>query len=212
MLDLPSSLHRQLLLTLLLGSAVIPPVTAHHVLGRPSYSLNEDSNTPPSMNVETQIGDYFVTAMVYPAFPRANEAGRINLYASHIDTRLPLNTGVAFSVRDDSWFKNDVEKLGAQVLDDNVYRQGFEFHNDGNYIITASFEAGGEPYRIDFPLRVGNPPPIGIVGIAVGLVVIVLVGVTVAQRRRLTSGKAAIARDDNRGLPPKTKTPDSPPE
>ena len=32
---------------------------AHHVLGRPAYSLNEDSNTPPSMQVETQIGDTF---------------------------------------------------------------------------------------------------------------------------------------------------------
>jgi len=198
----------RLLLATLLASVVANPATAHHVLGRPSYSLNEDSNTPPSMNIETQIGDYFVTAMVYPAFPRANESGRINLYASHIDTQAPLNTGVTFSVRDDSWFKTDIEKLGAQVLDDNVYRQGFEFHNDGNYIITATFQAGGEPYEIDFPLRVGNPPPIGIVGISVGLVATVLIGVTFAQRRRLTSGKAAIARDDDRAL---SKDPDPPP-
>jgi len=61
---------------------------AHHVLGRPAYSLNEDSNTPPSMNIETQIGDYLVTAMVYPAFPRAGESGRINLYAVHLDSTL----------------------------------------------------------------------------------------------------------------------------
>ena len=187
----------RLLLSAILLASLAVPAMAHHVLGRPSYSLNEDSNTPPSMNIETQIGDYLVTAMVYPAFPRPNEPGRINLYAVHLDTQQPLNTGVSFSVRDESWFKTDIEQLGAQVLDDNVYRQGFEFHNNGSYIITASFEAGGEPYQVDFPLRVGNPPPIGLVGGAVGLVVLVLLGVTLVQRRRLTSNKAAVARDDS---------------
>ncbi len=205
----PPSYGLSLLLATLIGFSLVFPAAAHHVLGRPSYSLNEDSNTPPSMNIETQIGDYFVTAMVYPAFPRANEPGRINLYASHLDTQEPLNTGITFSVRDDSWFKTDTEKLGAQVLDDNVYRQGFEFHNDGNYIITATFQANGEPYEIDFPLRVGNPPPIGIIGIAVGLVAMLLGGVTVIQRRRLASSKAAFARDDQRAL--STSADSSPP-
>jgi len=51
------------------------------------------------------------------------------------------------------------------------------------------------PYSIDFPLRVGNPPPVGIIGIITALVVMLLVGVTIAQRRRLISGKAAINRD-----------------
>jgi hypothetical protein len=60
-------------------SAMISPAYAHHVLGRPSYSLNEDSNTPPSMQIETRIGNYFVTYMVYPAFPKPGEPGRINL-------------------------------------------------------------------------------------------------------------------------------------
>jgi len=93
---------------------------AHHVLGRPAYSLNEDSNTPPSMNLETRVGDYFVTAMVYPAFPRPGESGRINLYATHVDSGKPLNTGVSFKVREDSWFSQHQETLGAQVLDDTV--------------------------------------------------------------------------------------------
>ena len=65
-------------------SAMISPAYAHHVLGRPSYSLNEDSNTPPSMQIETRIGNYFVTYMVYPAFPKPGEPGRINLYALSI--------------------------------------------------------------------------------------------------------------------------------
>ncbi len=175
---------RMVMLLLLLGLAT-PSVLAHHVLGRPAYSLNEDSNTPPSMQVETQIGDYFVTYMVYPAFPRPNEPGRINLYATRIDNNEPLNAEVTFTVRDDSWFSDKEEKLGAQVIDDNVYRQGFLFREKGKYIITAEFTANGEPYRIDFPLQIGEASPIGPIGIAIGAIVMVLVGVNILQRKRL---------------------------
>ncbi len=169
---------------------------AHHVLGRPAYSLNEDSNTPPSMNIETQIGDYFVTAMVFPAFPKPNEPGRINLYATHIDTGQPLNTGVTFRVKNDGWGDAEEEKLGAQVLDDNVYRQGFQFSREGKYVITAKFEANGEPYSIDFPLQVGNPSPIGPLGIAIAVLLIVLVGVSVVQRKKLMRAKFQASRDE----------------
>jgi len=161
-----------------------PSVLAHHVLGRPAYSLGADSNTPPSLQVETQIGSYLVTYMAFPAFPKPNEAGRVNLYATHLDSGEVLRAAVTFVVRDDRWFAGKEEILGVQQIDDNVYRQGFEFKQTGDYIVSALFEAGGEPYRIDFPLRIGDPRPIGPLGLAVGAVVVVLVGVNVVQRKR----------------------------
>lgn len=170
---------------------------AHHVLGRPAYNLNEDSNTPPSMQIETQIGDYFVNCMVYPAFPGAGEPGRINVYASHIDTGQAFNGAVHFSVRDDTWlWPAEEESLGVQVIDDNVYRQGFLFREDGNYIVTARFEAGGEPYVIDFPLRIGNPPVLGPLGVAVGVIALVLFGVAFVQRKRVMRGKIQQTREE----------------
>ncbi len=169
------------LLVLLLGT----PAMAHHVLGRPAYSLNEDSNTPPSMQVETQIGDYFVTYMVFPAFPRPNEPGRINLYATRLDDDAPLTVDVTFKVRNDSWFSDEVEVLGVQQPDDNVYRQGFVFRENGKYIITAEFTAGGEPYRIDFPLQIGEVSSVGPIGITVAVILLGLFGVNLLQRRRL---------------------------
>jgi len=170
---------------------------AHHVLGRPSYSLNEDSNTPPSLQVETQIGEYFVTYMAFPAFPRANEAGRVNLYASRIDNGKPFVGKVTFKVRDDSWFTRNEEVLGTQDIDDSVYRQGFIFKKDGDYIITAEFMADGQPYIIDFPLRIGEPVAIGPIGIVVAVIGVVLVSVNVLQRRRrlrLKTERQAIAQ------------------
>ncbi len=171
---------------------------AHHVLGRPAYSLNEDSNTPPSMQVETQIGDYFVTYMVFPAFPRPGAPGRINLYATRLDDGRPFHGEVTFKVRDDSWFGGREEILGVQSPDDNVYRQGFVFTDAGDYVITAEFESEGEPYVIDFPLRIGDPAPIGPIGLAVGTIVAVLLGVNLAQRRRLLTAKIRKARDEAR--------------
>lgn len=175
---------KQLILMLLLLLAM-PVSQAHHVLGRPSYSLSEDSNTPPSMQVETQIGDYYVTYMVFPAFPRPNQPGRINLYAKRIDNNQPFTGKITFKVRDDSWFHKNEETLGVQPPIDNVYRQNFEFLKQGDYIISATFHAGGAPYVIDFPMRIGKPPVIGPLGITVAIIIIALVGVNLIQRKRL---------------------------
>ena len=168
---------------------LLSPVMAHHVLGRPAYSLNEDSNTPPSMQVETRIGNYFVNYMVFPAFPRPGEPGRVNLYATHIDTGKPFSGQIKFKVRDDSWFSDNEEQLGVQAPDDNVFRQGFVFTETGDYIVTATFEAEGEPYIIDFPLRIGQSSSFGPIFITVSLLVLFLIIISLVQRKRLQNAK-----------------------
>lgn len=191
-------MNKYLLLLLLALPAL--PTQAHHVLGRPAYSLNEDSNTPPSMQVETQIGDYFVTYMVFPAFPKAGERGRVNLYATRIDNGEAYNGEVNFYVRDDALFGSSKrETLGTQPPDDSVFRQGFEFSENGDYIITAEFFDGDTPYTIDFPLRIGPPASVGPIGIAVGAIVAILLGVNLVQRRRLLRSKLRNAHDETRG-------------
>ncbi|MCW9012364.1 MAG: hypothetical protein OQL06_01175 [Gammaproteobacteria bacterium] len=163
---------------------------AHHVLGRPAYSLNEDSNTPPSMQVETQIGDYFITYMVFPAFPKPGENGRVNVYASRIDNGDSFAGEMSFSVRNDGWLEDpDEEHLGSQQMYDGVFRQGFMFKENGSYIITAKFESGGEPYIIDFPLQIGEASFMGPIGIALGIIVFSLISVNVLQRKRLMREK-----------------------
>jgi hypothetical protein len=136
------------------------------------------------MQVETQIGNYYVTYMAFPAFPQPNEAGRVNLYATRIDNGAPYTGEVTFKVRDDSWFSNQEEVLGTQPVDDNVFRQGFLFKQAGDYIIRAEFQAGGEPYVIDFPLRIGDPFPLGPIGITAIILAIVLISVNIINHRR----------------------------
>ena len=167
---------------------------AHHVLGRPAYSLNEDSNTPPGTQYEVQIGEYVVTYMAYPAFPRPDSPGRINFYASRIDDGTPFDGEVTFKVRDDSLLSGifgsgEQETLGTQQPDDNVFRQGFLFEEEGDYLISVEFEAAGEPDIVDCQLRIGEPTPYGILGVAVALVLAALLAVSLIQRRRAMAGK-----------------------
>jgi len=162
---------------------------AHHIMGRPSYHLNEDSNTPPGTQIERQVGKYSVTYMVFPAFPRPNETGRINLYVARVDNSKPFQGKVSFQVREDSWFQHPDEAIGAQTLDDNVFRQPFLFRKAGDYIVTASFNGDGEAYNIEFPLRIGTPSRIGVIGVVVGVLLLLLIGVNITQRRRVTQEK-----------------------
>jgi len=187
----------QFMLLILLPLLITSEAVAHHVLGRPAYSLNEDSNTPPSMQVETQIGEYYLTYMVFPAFPKPGENGRINVYASRIDNGDTFQGEMSFSVSNDGWFidKNE-ENIGTQQVYDGVFRQGFLFKEKGSYIITAKFESGGEPYVIDFPLQIGESSSMGPVGFALGTIVLALISVNVIQRKRLMREKIRQTRDE----------------
>ncbi len=167
---------------LLILAMGVPPALAHHVLGRPSYSLNEDSNTPPSMQLETQIGDYLVTIMAFPAFPKPGQESRIRLYAAHLDDGSPYLGKVRFTIRDDTWFAGPGEVLGEQEPIDGIYRQAMVFSREGDYLVSAFFEANGDPYTIDMPIRIGNPAsmlPLALTAGSIGLIMLAL-----ALRRR----------------------------
>jgi|TARA_B100001964_G_scaffold233163_1_gene290029 hypothetical protein len=191
---------RVAILLLFLSLLPIEFASAHHVLGRPSYGLNEDSNTPPGIQGESQIGDYYITYMVYPAFPKPKEPGRINVYIKHKKTDVSFQGRVTFLTWNDSWLSffdldNEVIKLGVQSNDDNVYRQKYIYHENGSYIVRANFQASGHTHILDIPLRVGPPSSFGPIGMIVGLLVVILLLVTLVYRRRSMSGKIRQAHD-----------------
>jgi hypothetical protein len=114
--------------------------------------------------------------MVFPAFPKAEKPGRVNLYIQGIDEGVTFNGKVVFSVADDSMFSDAVEPLGTQSIDDGVYRQGFVFKQNGKYLIRAHFDANNEPYDIDFPLQVGELSPIRPLALTALVLIITLLG------------------------------------
>lgn len=180
------------------------PATAHHILGRPSYSLNEDSNTPSSLQGEVLLGDYSINYSVYPAFPRPNVPGRVHVHVAKTADGTPFDGVVEFFVREDGLLNyvglgEDFEKMGSQRMDDGVYRQPYSFLKNGKYTISVRFEAGGQPYIIDFPLRVGPPPVVGPIGVTVAVIVALLLFVSLVQRRRAMTGKVRAAHEQPAG-------------
>lgn len=188
-------LGRLTLAVMLMGSLqviVVASASAHHVLGRPAYGLNEDSNTPPSQQAEARVGNFTLTYMVFPAFPKPGEPGRIHLYAVRTDDRTPFTGKITFSTKRESWAPWATEqeiRLGRQLADGSVFRQSYLFDNAGEYLIHATFSDDGEAHTLVFPLRVGDPAFIGPTGMAVTGVAIVLLLITFLQRRRFMSGK-----------------------
>ena len=149
---------------------------AHHILGRPSYELNENSNTPPTLQGETKMGGFYIAYMVYPAFPKPEEPGRISIYIKSIKNDQLFNGTVNFSVRHDKLFSfSRFDTIGTQHLDDNVYRQSFNFHQAGEYVVRARFRARDEDYRLDIPLRVGPVAFTSPIGLTVGAFVALLI-------------------------------------
>jgi hypothetical protein len=172
---------------------------AHHVLGRPAYSLNEDSNTPSAAQGESMIGDFLVTYMVYPAFPRPRERGRINLYLKDRRAKTSYEGKVTFRIRDNSllsrlWGDSHAARLGSQAPDDQVFRQGFVFPENGEYMLSAEFIVAGQPLKFEFPLRVGKPMPVGYI---VGFGLAALFAFAIIYRRRAMTGKIRSTRDRN---------------
>ncbi len=179
-----------IILTLLIGFSQINKVFSHHILGRPSYQLNEDSNTPPSLQGEAEMGEFYVTYMIYPAFPKPEEPGRISIYIKRYKNSRSFDGAVKFTARYENLFSfSNFDSLGTQRLDDSVYRQSFNFHQSGDYTIRAKFRANEEDYTLDIPLRVGAPKFIGPIGIVVGVIFALLILVSTVQYSRSMNGK-----------------------
>ncbi|MFT5172648.1 MAG: ferredoxin-type protein NapG [Gammaproteobacteria bacterium] len=196
--DILVSIGLTVLLALLVAADSITPASAHHVLGRPSYGLSEDSNTPPGEQQEMTSGAYVATFMVFPAFPQPEQAARANLYLSRLDDGRAYDGEVMFSIVKDSLFSQEEDALGVQREDGKVYRQGFIISEPGNYIVIARFESAGQQHVLKFPTRIGDAPSSTGVAVAVAALIVVVLIATGMQRRRLLRAKLSSTRDQMR--------------
>ena len=172
----------------------IQPALAHHILGRPSYGLDADTTETSSIELDSEIGDYNATFMLYPSLPEPGDHGRINLFIAHVPGAADPDGPIAFSIRRDGWLasigiRRGEREIGRQVPDDRVYRQAMTIPEEGHYVIVADFRAGGKPYQFSFPVQIGEPPVAGPAEIGAVAVVLALLVSSVAMRRRVMTGK-----------------------
>jgi len=158
---------------------------AHDVPGKPSHVMSDDPNAPPSLQMESQVGQYHLTLIAFPAFLTPDETGTVNLYAMRVDDGQPFFGEVTFKVRNDSLFSSREETIGTQQIHGDHYSQDFVFEENGDYIIRAEFEADGESHAVDLPLTIGTPSSLGTIGVVIAALLIALIIVNLVQRQRL---------------------------
>jgi hypothetical protein len=98
---------------------------------------------------------------------------------------------VSFQVSEDGWFAAPAETIGEQQARQGVVEQGFEFSRDGQYIIRARFDSDGQPYKVDFPMQVGNPQRWLAMLLAVAVVLVTLSALRLRNKRNKRNKRGA---------------------
>ncbi len=180
-----------LALALLLGSAA--PASAHHILGIPHYSYEEDYPQTPVLTFAVEAGPYDVKVTGYPGELEAGDQCSLYVYVKDRESGLPYDGEVTALVRRKGMLTAGEVIYGpiTVALDESVYKFYPRFEREAEYMAEVSFGEAGHPWIIDLPMVVGEPssPWAPIVG-AAGAALVFAVGLRAAlikRRRRLSA-------------------------
>jgi len=163
--------------TLMLGlprSAV-----AHHILGIPHYSYDEDYPQTPVLTMQAEAGPYEIRMTAYPGVPTPGEPCYLNTYIRNRDSDMPYDGPVSLTVTRDRVFGPDPIVYGptAAELSEAVYKFYPTFPVEASYTASLQLDVEGETWTVAVPVTVGEPvSPWGPLALAfAGLVLIGLV-------------------------------------
>jgi len=152
---------------------------AHHILGVPHYSYDEDYPQTPVLTYRVDTGRYDVKMTGYPGKPEPGQRCSLHLYIRHNETGSLLDARVKMTVTRQRFLLSDPVIYGPMQaeLDERIYKFHPHFDLEGEYLVSVEFEAEGEPWRVDVPLVVGEPrSPVVVLGVSLsGLVLFVLI-------------------------------------
>jgi hypothetical protein len=184
--------------TVLLIALGAAPVFAHHILGIPHYSYDEDYPQTPVLSYRVEAGEYEVTMTGYPGKPEPGERCSLHLYIHHKMTGALLDVPITMTVTRDRAFLDDPIIYGPMEarLDERIYKFHPRFDVEDDYLVRVEFEIEGKPWRIDLPMVVGEPgSPVLVLGLCGGGLAAFLVVVRAARiKRRRRAGARPSAR------------------
>ena len=180
---------------------------AHHILGVPHYSYEDDYPQTPVLTYRVEAGDYDVKMTGYPGKISPGERCSLHLYIHRKSTSELLDTTVSMTVSRDRLLLADPVVYGPMEahLDERIYKFHPHFDDEANYLIRVFFEADNEPWTIDLPLVVGEPEsPVVMLGVGIGgfLMLLVLARAIRIKMKRRASGEPARPRKRRAGTPP----------
>ncbi len=176
----------------LFGMLVLGPtgVGAHHILGVPHYSYDEQYPQAPVLTYLVATGPYEVRMTGYPGRPSPGERCSFNIYIRRAGDASPFDGQVTMRVLRDRLIGRDPVVYGPveAALEEAVYKFYPRFDEVSNYIVRVEFEADGAPWTIDLPIVVGEPgsPWTVLGGVVAGLALFLIMvrAIRIKLRRR----------------------------
>ncbi|MDA0321643.1 MAG: 4Fe-4S binding protein [Verrucomicrobia bacterium] len=171
---------------------------AHHILGIPHYSYDEDYPQTPVLTYKAEAGAYDVKMTGYPGKPAPGDRCSIYIYVNHRDTGAVFEKALTFTALEKRWLGKDEVVYGPMPaeLDQAVFKFYPQFDAESEYMLRVEFEAEGEPWIIELPMVVGEPgSPIFVLGgVASGVVLFLVIIRAIRIKRQRSVKRAAQAK------------------
>lgn len=167
------------LIALLLVGLFSVGTPAHHIMGIPHYSYDENYPQAPVITYKVMAGPYVVELTGYPGKPAPHELSQMHAYIYQAKEKTRVFPGPIQA-------RVERDRLGEQEVvfgpvdtrfDENLHKFSPVYQEPGVYRVRLEMQLEGQPYEIDFPIEVGYPgnPLWGFAGWIAGLVLLVVI-------------------------------------
>lgn len=190
----PSSPARSLPVvgTLLLAGALVfgltPPVHAHHIMGIPHYSYDENYPQAPVLKLVETVGNWEFQLTSFPGNPKPGDRTELHVYVIQETSRKVYDKPLALTIHRVGALGREQIYTKESTLLENVYKFYPTYKEEGNYELTLSFADETGTSTLTFPMVVGEPgsPWVALGGYMSGLLLFVLVirAIRIKRRRR----------------------------
>ena len=175
--------------------AVSSPAFAHHILGIPHYSYDENYPQTPVLTYHAELGPLEMKLTGYPGNPKPGEACSLHVYLRRLDGGAPFDAPVTLSIMRDRFLGDDPVVYGpiTAQLEESLYKFYPRFEEEANYIVRVEYEVEGVPWIIDLPMVVGEPgSPWAVVGSVAAALAAFLVVVRAARIKMKRQAKTPV--------------------
>jgi hypothetical protein len=140
--------------------ALGPVLFAHHILGIPHYAYDEEYPQAPVITYRVEAGPYLLNLTGYPGKPTPQELCQMHVYVRRTADEKDIFAGPIQVAIHREKFLGEECVFGPREtrFDENLHKFSPVYGEEGRYRVRLEMMLEGEPYEIDFPMIVGNPP------------------------------------------------------
>ncbi len=199
--DSPNSPARPLPVVgmLLLAGALVfgiaPAAHAHHIMGIPHYSYDENYPQAPVLKLVETVGSWEFQLTSFPGNPEPGDRTELHIYVLQTTSGKVYDKPLAVTIhRVGALGREEIYSKETNVLE-NVFKFYPTYKDEGNYEVTLAFADETGTSTLTFPMVVGEPgsPWAALGGYMGGLFFFVLVIRAIRIKRRRKFDRKVVA-------------------